>query len=79
VLIVGGRQASGAHTAAILAIDPGSGAVRRVGELPQPLSDAAVTASGKRVIVLGGETSAGPQSSILAVTPRPTGSGASSP
>lgn len=50
---------SGERTSAILAVDPATGLVRRVGQLARPLSDAAVAAVVNRVIVVGGETPAG--------------------
>jgi hypothetical protein len=50
---------SGERTSAILADDPATGLVRRVGQLARPLSDAAVAAVVNRVIVVGGETPAG--------------------
>lgn len=50
---------SGERTSAILAVDPATGLVRRVGQLARPLSDAAVAAAVNRVIVVGGETPAG--------------------
>jgi N-acetylneuraminic acid mutarotase len=59
---------SGERTSAILAVDPAAGLVRRVGQLPRPLSDAAVAAVVNRVIVVGGDTPAGVQSSMLALT-----------
>jgi hypothetical protein len=68
---VGGRRGtSGDHTASILAVDPRSGAVRQVGQLPQPLSDPAVLTDGGRATVIGGETAAGPQGEILRLSPR---------
>src|SRR5450755_3709798 len=49
---------SGERTSAILAVDPATGLVHRVGQLARPLSDAAVAAVVNRVIVVGGETPA---------------------
>ena len=73
VVVIGGRQqVSGGQTASILAIDPSTGAVTTVGQLPQPLSDAAVALTGDRITVAGGDTGNGPQSSILALTPKAT-------
>jgi N-acetylneuraminic acid mutarotase len=74
VVVVGGRrELTGAQTQAILAIDPATGTVRTVGQLPQPLSDAAVALTGGRITVAGGDSGNGPQSSILALTPREAG------
>jgi N-acetylneuraminic acid mutarotase len=71
VVVIGGRQqVSGGQTASILAINPSTGAVTTVGQLPQPLSDAAVALSGDRITVAGGDTGNGPESSILALTPK---------
>jgi hypothetical protein len=71
VVVVGGRRGeNGGQTTAILAINSLTGAVSTVGELPQPLSDAAVALSGGRIIVAGGDNGNGPQSGILALTPR---------
>jgi N-acetylneuraminic acid mutarotase len=71
VVVVGGRrQLSGDQTTAILAIDPQTGSVTTIGQLPQPLSDAAVALSGGRIIVAGGDGGNGPQTAILALTPR---------
>ena len=70
VLVIGGRRSvTGEQTAAILDINPVSGAVRRIGRLPQPLSDSSVAAEGNRLIVAGGQTAAGPQRTILTLTP----------
>jgi hypothetical protein len=70
VVLVGGRaQADGGQTASILAINPRSGATTVVGQLPQPLSDAAVALSRGRIVVAGGDDGNGPQSPILALTP----------
>jgi N-acetylneuraminic acid mutarotase len=71
VVVVGGRRnENGGQTTAVLSINPATGAVRTVGQLPQPLSDAAVALSGGRIIVAGGDNGNGPQSAILALTPR---------
>ncbi len=71
MVVIGGRQdVTGGQTATILAIDPSTGAVSTVGQLPQPLSDAAVAISGGQITVAGGDSGNGPQSSILALTPK---------
>ena len=71
VVVIGGRRdVSGGQTATILAIDPSTGAVSTVGQLPQPLSDAAVAVTGSQITVAGGDSGNGPQSSILALTPK---------
>lgn len=72
IIVVGGRrQLDGDQTTAVLAINPRTGAVAVAGRLPEPLSDAAVAASRGRIVVAGGDDGNGPQSSILALTPRP--------
>ena len=71
MVIVGGRRSeNGDQTNAILAINPATGAVSTVGQLPQQLSDAAVALDSGRIVVAGGDNGNGPQSSILALTPR---------
>lgn len=71
VVIVGGRaQADGGEMTSVLAINPATGAVATAAQLPQPLSDAAVALSGGRIVVAGGDNGNGPQSSVLALTPR---------
>lgn len=76
VVVVGGRrEASGGEIPTILAINPLTGAVSTVGQLPQPLSDAAVALDGNRIVVAGGDNGSGPQSSIIALTPRVASAG----
>jgi N-acetylneuraminic acid mutarotase len=71
VVVVGGRrEVSGGEIPTILAINPTTGAVSTVGQLPQPLSDAAVALDGNRIVVAGGDNGNGPQSAIIALTPR---------
>jgi N-acetylneuraminic acid mutarotase len=70
VYVIGGRgSAPGSQTSAILAINPDSGRVRRVGTLAQPLSDAAAVIEGARIILAGGQSATGTQSSIFELTP----------
>jgi N-acetylneuraminic acid mutarotase len=70
ILIIGGRrQLTGEQTSSILAVDPNSGATRRVGRLPLPLSDASTATIGKAVIVAGGESTDGTQRAVLTLTP----------
>jgi len=55
VYLVGGRGNDlGSQTADVLSIDPRTGAVRRAGRLPQPLSDTAALSIGGGILVAGG-------------------------
>ena len=60
----------GSQTAAIVAIDPYTGRAVRVGQLPAPLSDAAVIPVGNAVWLAGGlSTSGEPVATVLELTP----------
>jgi hypothetical protein len=70
--VIGGRGSElGSQTAAILAIDPGSGRVHNAGALVLPLSDAAVATVGEHIILAGGQSTAGTQSSIFELASAP--------
>jgi hypothetical protein len=66
LLIAGGSREETA-TSAILSFDPATGIVRRVGELPFPVTHAAAVALGRYVYVLGGRGSE-PGSQHAAIT-----------
>jgi hypothetical protein len=70
-LIVAGGTVAGTASRAILSFDPASGAVRRVGLLPRPLTHASAAALGGTVYVFGGRgTDQGTQTAaILSVDP----------
>jgi hypothetical protein len=70
VLIAGGTSGVTAEWA-ILSFDPATGRIRRVGELPYPVTHAAGAALGGWLYVLGGrsESLSGQRSSILADDP----------
>jgi hypothetical protein len=55
ILLVGGRVAPDRQTDAMWWFDPATGRFTRAGRLPVALSDAAVTAYGHRIWLLGGE------------------------
>ncbi len=54
VVIAGGSLSDGSASAAVLTFDPRTGAVRRVGTLPQPTTHAAAAAIGPIAYVIGG-------------------------
>jgi hypothetical protein len=72
VYVIGGRGAAqGTQTRRILAIDPGSGRVRKAGRLPRGLSDAGVAAVPGAILLAGGRDAAGrPRSEVLRLEPR---------
>jgi hypothetical protein len=73
VLVIGGRrQLTGDQTSSILAVNPASGATRRVGRLPQALSDASVASTGSTVVIAGGDNGNGAQTAVLTLTPHLT-------
>jgi N-acetylneuraminic acid mutarotase len=66
--VLGGRGTSPeSQTSAILAINPLNGAVT----LPLALSDAAASVARGQILIAGGHSSSGTQSSIFALEPRP--------
>jgi hypothetical protein len=70
VYVLGGRGAApGTQTAAIVAINAATGRSVRVGELPQPLSDAAAVLVDQRVWIAGGLSANGPVASVLELRP----------
>jgi len=70
LVIVGGSRGETA-TRAILSFDPTTGVVRRIGDMPAPITHAATVALGAYVYVLGGRGSlSGSQSAaIVAIDP----------
>lgn len=70
-LVIAGGSREEAATTAILSFDPTSGRVRRLGELPDPVTHAAALALGAYVYVLGGRDAApGSQTAaIVAIDP----------
>ena len=77
--MIGGRGAApDSQTSAILAIDPASGRVRHAGALVRPLSDAAVATVGGHIVLAGGQSAAGTQSSIFELMPRRVARGSAS-
>ncbi len=54
VVIAGGSTPAGTASSAVLAFDPASGRVRRIGSLPAPTTHAAAASLGGRVYVIGG-------------------------
>jgi outer membrane protein assembly factor BamB len=69
IYVAGGLTTAG-ETAAVTAVDPARGSVRRLGTLPQPLAHAALVAARNALYLLGGRTSSGnAMSSILRIDP----------
>jgi hypothetical protein len=69
--IVGGRGDSvDSQSAEVWGFDPASGAVRRVGALPEGLSDTGVAAVAGRIIVAGGRSTTSTQASVGELVPR---------
>jgi hypothetical protein len=70
VYLVGGRGAStDSQTTAIWAINPTTGRVRAAGHLPQALSDPGVVGLATRIMIAGGRTAAGTQSTVGELSP----------
>jgi N-acetylneuraminic acid mutarotase len=70
VYVVGGRgAATGTQTASIVAIDSRTGRTVTAGQLPQPLSDAAIAVTPGHVWVAGGSSSTAVLDSILELEP----------
>ena len=72
VVVAGGSTPAGSASRAVLAFDPSTGRVRRIGTLPAPTTHAAAAALNGRVYVLGGRgTNVGtPSDRIVAVDPK---------
>jgi YVTN family beta-propeller protein len=72
VVVAGGSTPAGTASTAVLAFDPATGRVRRIGTLPAPTTHAAAAALDGRVYVIGGRgTTVGtPSDRIVAVDPR---------
>jgi hypothetical protein len=70
VFLVGGRGAeTTSQTAAVLAVNPLTGAVRAAGRLPRPTSDAGVVAVRNAIVVAGGRTASGTAASVGELVP----------
>ncbi len=71
IVIAGGSTPAGAASAAVLAFDPATGRVSRIGRLPSPTTHAAAAALGSHVYVIGGRgaTLDTPTAAIEAVNP----------
>jgi N-acetylneuraminic acid mutarotase len=72
VYVIGGRgPAPETPTDRVVAVEIRGGRVRvtRVASLPEPLSDAAATAVGDRILVAGGRHGGAPRGSLLLLTP----------
>ena len=71
VVIAGGSLPAGTASAAVLAFDPASGSVRRLGTLPAPTTHAAAAAIGGLAYVIGGRgaTVGTPTDRIVSVDP----------
>ena len=73
VYLVGGRgDAQGSQTASVWSINPRTGAVRRAGRLPEPLSDTGVVSIGGALIVAGGLSSTSTQAGVGELVPSHT-------
>ena len=72
VVVAGGSTPAGSASRAVLAFDPSTGRVRRIGTLPAPTTHAAAAPLNGRVYVLGGRgTNVGtPSDRIVAVDPK---------
>jgi len=72
LVIAGGSTPTGAASRAVLAFDPGSSRIRRIGTLPAPTTHAAAAALGSTAYVIGGRGAAvgSPTDRIVAVDPR---------
>jgi hypothetical protein len=66
--VLGGATRSGSTTA-IQRIDPASGAIRIVGRLPRPLSEASAFVLGGHVLVAGGMLGRAPSRAVLEFSP----------
>jgi DNA-binding beta-propeller fold protein YncE len=71
VVIAGGSTPAGTASRAVLAFDPRTGRIRRVGTLPEPTTHAAAAALGRFVYVIGGRGAAlgTPTDRVVAVDP----------
>jgi N-acetylneuraminic acid mutarotase len=58
LIVVGGLTASGTPTADVLAVDPRTAAVQRIGRLPVPLADMGYAQQGAIAYLAGGKTRA---------------------
>jgi DNA-binding beta-propeller fold protein YncE len=58
IVIAGGSLPNGTASRAVYAFDPGTRAVRRLGNLPSPTTHAGAAALGDRALVIGGRSAA---------------------
>ena len=73
-LLIAGGSHDEAATTTILSFDPATGDLRRIGDLPEPITHAAAVALGSYVYVLGGRGSAsGTQSAAIFAVDAATG------
>jgi outer membrane protein assembly factor BamB len=56
VYIAGGLDASGTSVSGVFAMDPTTGAIHKLGDMPQPFHDAAGALIGNSLVVFGGGT-----------------------
>jgi hypothetical protein len=69
--VIGGTQEQmGVPTRRIFAIQPGRRHVRSAGRLPQPVSDLGAVAQRRRILAIGGRTTAGPVPTIVELRAR---------
>jgi N-acetylneuraminic acid mutarotase len=71
VYVIGGRQEQvGTPTRRIFAIQPGRRRIRTAGRLPVPLSDLGAVAQRRRILAIGGRTTAGTVDTIVELRPQ---------
>jgi len=71
VYVIGGRQEQvGTPTRRIFAVQPGQRRIHRAGRLPVPLSDLGAVAQRRRILAVGGRTSAGTVATIVELRPQ---------
>ena len=71
VYVIGGRQEQvGTPTRRIFAVQPGRRRIRSAGRLPVPLSDLGAVAQRRRILAIGGRTTAGTVATIVELRPR---------
>jgi YVTN family beta-propeller protein len=72
IVIAGGSTPAGTASDEVLAFDPATGRVTRIGRLPNPTTHAAAAALGTRVYVIGGRSATvdTPTAAIAAVDPQ---------
>jgi Kelch motif protein len=71
VYVIGGRQEQvGTPTRRIFAVQPGRRRIHTAGRLPVPLSDLGAVAQRRRILAVGGRTSAGTVDTIVELRPQ---------